>query len=612
MLKLAAFLKPYKKECIIGPAFKLLEAILELLLPTIMALIINNGVDKQNITYVLKMGMIMLLMSILGFCSSLICQYYAARTSQGFGTTLRNTIFRHISSLSYTEIDSFGTASLINRITNDVNQLQLAVAMLIRLVIRAPFICIGAIIMAMILDLRLSLILFAATPVFALILYFVISKASPLYRKYQQKLDKIALILRENLSGVRVIRAFDKTENEKQRFFAANDDLTETAINVGKISALLNPMTSFVMNTVIIAILWAAGIHINTGRLSQGAIIAFVNYITQILLALMVVSNLVIIFTKAIASAGRVNEVLDAVTSIPDKTLEVSCSTKGNTLAKTAVSYAASTMNILSNTNANRLNDAVIQAETAPSIEFNKVSFSYSNTGDMALEDVSIAIKPGETLGLIGSTGSGKSTFVNLIPRFYDAVKGNIFVEGVNVKAYSLKKLRSKISIVPQNPLLFTGTIAENIRWGKQNATEEEIIAAAKIAQAHEFISKLPDGYNTKVSRGGLNFSGGQKQRLTIARAVVAKPSILILDDAASALDFATDAALRRAIRESSKNMTVLIVSQRVSTIKQADKIIVFDDGHMVGIGTHKELMVSCEAYREICLSQLSNEEAHV
>ncbi len=578
LFKLAVFLKPYKKECIIGPAFKLLEAILELLLPTIIALIINNGVANHDTNYVLKMGGLMLLMAILGFCSSMICQYYAARASQGFGTTLRNTLFKHISSFSHSEIDTFGTSSLINRITNDVNQLQLAVAMLIRLVIRAPFICIGAIIMTMILDFKLSLIFLAVTPIFAIILYFVISKSSPLYRKYQKKLDKMGLILRENLSGVRVIRAFARTKNEKQRFYAANDDLTESAINVGKISALLNPMTSFVMNVAIIAILWVAGFHVNTGRLSHGEIIAFVNYITQILLALMVVSNLVIIFTRASASADRINELLAITTSIKDNTEFLT--------------------NIVNN--------------NTPSIQFTDVSFAYNNTGDMALENISITIHPGETIGLIGSTGSGKSTFTNLIPRFYDATKGNIFVDGINVKDYKLNELRNKIGIVPQNAVLFTGTIAENIRWGKQNATDEEIIIAAKIAQADEFISKLPDGYNTQVSRGGLNFSGGQKQRLTIARAVVSKPDILILDDSASALDFATDAALRKAINDISKNMTVIIVSQRVSTIKEVDKIIVLDNKHIVGTGTHKELMDNCKVYKEICLSQFSNEEASI
>ncbi len=575
MFKLAIFLKPYKKECMIGPAFKLLEAIFELLLPTIMVLIINNGVDKRNMVYVLQMSGVMLLMAVLGFGSSMICQYYAARASQGFGTTLRNTLFKHINSFSYAELDAFGTPTLVNRITSDVNQLQLAVAMLIRLVIRAPFICIGAIIMSMILDFQLSLIFLAVTPVFAIILYLVISKSAPIYRLYQQKLDKIALILREHLSGVRVIRAFASVHREKKRFYAANDDLAATAIHVGRLSALLNPLTSFVMNMAIIAILWVAGFRVNTGALSHGEIIAFVNYITQILLALIVVSNLVIIFTKAVTSADRINEVLAVSPSIQD--------------SRTILQP--------------------IYCENAPAIQFDNISFAY-HTGDKVLEDITITIQRGETIGIIGSTGAGKSTFVNLIPRFYDAVEGSILIDGIHVKDYPLQILRDKISIVPQAALLFTGTIADNIRWGKQDATEQEIIAAARMAQADEFINKLPDGYQSLVSQGGLNFSGGQKQRLTIARALIAKPDILILDDASSALDFATDAALRRELNKSSHDMTVLIVSQRVSTIKHADRIIVFDDRHLVGFDAHHELIKNCEVYQELYQSQLSSEEA--
>lgn len=576
MFKLTEFLKPYKKELILGPVFKLLEAILELLLPTLIALIINKGVGTHDTAYVIRMGGLMLLMSILGICSSLICQYYAARASQGFGTLLRNATFKHISSLSFAELDRFGTPSLINRLTNDVNQLQLAVAMLIRLVIRAPFICIGAIVMSMILDFQLSLVLLAATPIIGLILYWIISRTSPLYRQYQLKLDRISLVLNENLSGVRVIRAFAKSRKEKQRFYEASDDLTGTAIHVGRIAALLNPLTSLVVNAAIVAILWVGGIHIDGGRLSQGEIIAFVNYVTQILLALIVVSNLVLIFTKAFSSAGRINEVLAASSSVPD------LGNKGSAATDT----------------------------TVPAIRFHNVSFGYNVTGDLALTDVSVSINQGETVGLIGSTGSGKSTFVNLISRFYDVTKGEIQVDGVNVKEYPLLSLRQKVGLVPQRALLFTGTIAGNIRWGKENATEDEIAAASVIAQADEFISKLPEGYRTEVSRGGLNFSGGQKQRLTIARAVVARPEILILDDSASALDFATDAALRYAIKQSSGEMTVLLVSQRVSTIKQADKIIVFEEGRIAGIGTHGELMDGCQVYREICLSQVSGEEA--
>ncbi|OAB26574.1 ATP-binding protein [Paenibacillus macquariensis subsp. defensor] len=578
MFKLAVYLRAYKKEVIIGPIFKLLEAIFELLLPTIVALMINKGIGMRDTSYVFKMGGLMLALSIVGFGCSLICQYYASRASQGFGTTLRNKLFKHISSLSYAEMDKYGTSSLINRITNDVNQLQLAVAMLIRLVIRAPFICIGAIIMSMILDFRLSLILLVATPVFGIILYFIITRTAPMYRTYQQKLDRIALVLSENLSGVRVIRAFAKSRQERARFNESSEDLTRTAIRVSRISALLNPMTTLVVNVAIIAILWVGGIHINVGELSQGEIIAFINYITQILLALIVVSNLVIIFTKASSSAARINEVLATTTSIPDH---------GN----------VGSANVT-----NRIN--------APAIQFNNVSFGYNKLGELALENVTLEIAHGETIGIIGSTGSGKSTFVNLITRFYDASQGDIWIDGVHVKDYSLQQLRSRIGIVPQKALLFTGTIAENIRWGNEHATDDEMMKAAAIAQAEEFILKLPEGYNTKVSRGGINLSGGQKQRLTIARAVVAQPHILILDDSSSALDFATDAALRRELKENSVQMTVLMVSQRVSSVQQADKIIVFEEGRIAGIGTHDELMTSCEVYKEIYLSQLSSEES--
>lgn len=575
LYKLIPFLKPYKKECILGPAFKLLEAILELLLPTIMALIINNGVLKKDVYYVIRMGGIMLLMAILGFYSSMICQYYAARASQGFGTTLRNTLFQHISSLSHAEIDALGTSSLVNRITNDVNQLQLGVAMLIRLVIRAPFICIGAIIMAMFLDLRLSLILLGATPIFAVILYMVISKTSPLYQKYQQRLDGITSLLRENLSGVRVIRAFAKINDEKKRFDAANKDVTDTALYVGGISALLNPLTSLVMNTSIIAILWVGGLQIHSGGLSQGVIIAFVNYVTQILLALIVVSNLVIIFTKAFASAIRVTEVLSMTPSITDS--------KRDSSPKEKLS--------------------------APAIEFNNVSFAYNQGSDQALSDISLSIYSGEIVGIIGGTGAGKTTFIHLISRFYEATEGTIYVHGIDVKEYPLHTLRKKISMVPQKALLFAGTIAENIRWGKPNATKEEIIAAAQVAQADGFIGKLPKGYDTTISRGGQNLSGGQKQRITIARALIAQAPILILDDASSALDLATDLALRKTLKQNAQNRTLLIVSQRVSSIQHADKILVFDDGYIVGIGSHEELRQHCEVYQEICLSQLSNEE---
>lgn len=577
MFRLAVFLKPYKKETILGPLFKLLEAILELLLPTIVALTVNHGIGNRDSSYVLKMGVLMLAMTLLGYGSSLICQYYAARASQGFGTTLRNRLFRHVSSLSFSDLERFGTPSLINRVTNDVNQLQVAVAMLIRLVIRAPFICIGAIIMAMILDLRLSLILLAATPIFGIVLYWIIAKSAPLYRLYQKKLDKLVLVLSESLGGVRVIRAFAKRREEQSRFKEAADDITVTAIRVGRISALLSPLTMLVVNAAIIAILWAGGVHINQGSLSSGEIIAFINYVTQILLALIVVSNLIIIFTKAASSAARINELLDTYPTIIDGSADVEYSTAAET--------------------------------KAPLIEFDHVSFGYSSTGDPALKEISFKVHRGETIGIIGGTGSGKSSLIHLIPRFYDTGQGAVYVEGTNVMDYSLEKLRSKVALVPQKAILFTGTVADNIRWSNEHAGDQEVAEAARAAQAEEFINKLPEGYQTRVARGGLNLSGGQKQRITIARALLARSEILILDDSSSALDYATEAALRRSIRQYHADTTMLLVTQRVSTVLHADRIIVLEEGRIAGIGTHEELLKHCEPYREICRSQLSEGE---
>lgn len=578
MFRLAVFLKPYKKETILGPLFKLLEAILELLLPTIVALTVNHGIGNRDSNYVLKMGALMLAMTLLGYGSSLICQYYAARASQGFGTTLRNRLFRHVTSLSFTDLERFGTPSLINRVTNDVNQLQVAVAMLIRLVIRAPFICIGAIIMAMILDLRLSLILLAATPIFGIVLYLIIVKSAPLYRLYQKKLDKLVLVLSESLGGVRVIRAFARRREEQGRFKEAADDITVTAIRVGRISALLSPLTMLVVNAAIIAILWAGGVHINQGNLSSGEIIAFINYVTQILLALIVVSNLIILFTKAASSAARVNELLDTCPTIIDGSAE---DTKSATAGES----------------------------NAPLIEFDHVSFGYSSTGDPALKEITFKVYRGETIGIIGGTGSGKSSLIHLIPRFYDAGEGAVYVEGMNVKDYSLEKLRRKVALVPQKAILFTGTVGDNIRWSNEHAGDQEVVEAARAAQAEEFISKLPEGYQTRVARGGLNLSGGQKQRITIARALLARSEILILDDSSSALDYATEAALRRSIRQYQADTTMLLVTQRVSTVLHADRIIVLEEGRIAGIGSHAELLKHCEPYREICRSQLSEGE---
>ncbi len=578
MFKLIPYLKDFKKECFLGPLFKLLEAILELIVPLVMAKIIDIGVKSYDTSYIIKMGILIIILGIVGLGSALVCQYFAAKASQGFGTKLRNELFHHINSLSHSEIDNIGTPSLITRIINDVNQLQVAVAMAIRLGVRAPFIILGSAIMAMFINLKLSLIFFLSIPLIVLTLYLVMGKAVPLYRVIQKKLDKISLITRENLDGVRVVRAFSKQEVEKNRFNIATLDHSNTAIKVGKLSALLNPLTFMIMNFSIAFIVWFGGIGVNNGNFTQGEIIAFVNYMTQILLTLIVVANLVIIFTKASASATRVNEVLDTKSSIK----EASSSTK-----------------VQATNNSSKI------------IEFKNVSFSYNNSKQYSLENISLSINKGETIGIIGGTGAGKSTLVNLMPRFYESTEGEIFINGENIKNYSIKDLRNLFGIVPQKAVLFTGSLRENMKWANKNASDEEILMALDIAQCSDFVSNLKDGLDTAVLQGGKNFSGGQKQRLTIARALVGSPKIIILDDSSSALDFATDLKLRQALNTHAKEITTIIVSQRASSIKNADKIVVLDDGKLAGIGTHEELLENSEVYKEICLSQLTREEAY-
>ncbi len=574
LFKLTPYLKKYKKECIIGPVFKFMEAILELLLPTIMAMIINNGVARRDTGYVLRLGGLMAVLALFGYGCSVVCQYSAARASQGFGTDLRNAFFDRVLSFSYLQLDRFGASTLTNRITNDINQLQQLVAMMIRILIRWPFICIGSIVMSFMMDAQVAFIMLVFTPVLAVIIYLVSKTAAPLYRSYQKKLDGLVSTLREHLSGIRVIRAFSKEKQEAGRFGRANDSLTDDGLAIGRISSLYNPLTSLVVNAMIVVILWVGDIHIRAGRLGEGQIIAFIQYANQILTSLLFMSNLVILITKSMASAERINEVMDTV---PDMR---------------SPSALAS------------------QSPFAPAIELRDVSFGYSKTGELALENINVTINKGETVGIIGGTGSGKSTFVNLIARFYDAASGSVLVNGVPVSQYPITQLRKQIAVVPQRALLFTGTVAENIRWGNTDASIADVKKAASIAQADEFIEHLPGQYGFNVERGGANLSGGQRQRLAIARAVAAGPEILILDDASSALDFLTDANLRRAVRENSRGKTVLFVSQRVGTVKNADRIIVFEDGRIVGTGTHAELFGSCGTYREICLSQLSDEEA--
>ena len=564
---LVKYLKPYRLQLAIGPVFKLGEAILEILIPTLMAALIDNGINKGDTAYVLRLGVLMLITATCGVLFAYVCQYSASVASQGFGTDVRGAMYRKISSLSHSQLDRFSTASLINRITLDVNQLQGAVAMLIRLVIRAPFLCIGGLVMAMILDLKLSIILMIVIVLFVVLLFLVMFRAVPLYNSVQKKLDSLTLILREHLSGVRVIRAFARTDAERERFDAANTDFADTAIRVGRIAALTNPATTLLMNAAIIAIIWFGGIRVNIGSLTQGEVIAYINYITLILNAMIVVANLVILYTKAYASAKRVSEVLDTEPDLADGA------------------------------------GAALHADGAK-IEFRNVSLRYTDGADNALDNINLSISRGETIGIIGVTGSGKSSLASLIPRFYDAQTGTVSVDGADVKSYPLSELRAKIGIVQQRAVLFSGSVRENMQMGKPDATDAEIREALELAQAAEFVDKLPLGLDTHISQSGSNLSGGQKQRLTIARALVKKPEILILDDSSSALDFRTDALLRKAIAGLGGGMTVIIISQRVNTVRGTDRIVVMDDGRIAACAPHDKLLRSCEIYREICTSQ--------
>lgn len=574
MRKLCRYLKDYKVHLVVGPLCKLLEAVFELIVPLVMASIIDVGIVNRDTGYILRMGGVMILLGAVGLVSALICQKVASIVSQGFGTKLRSALFCHINTLSFEELDKIGTPSLITRMTNDINQLQVAVAMLIRLVIRSPFLVIGAMIMSFTVNAKLALIFVAAAPVIGFLLYFIMSRSVPFFKQIQKKLDRISLISRENLSGNRVIRAFGKQEQDEARFNEAANGLSKTSVRVGRLSALLNPATYVVTNLAIAAVVWFGAGLVNTGDMMPGEIIALTGYMTQILLSMIIVANLVVIFTKASASAARVNEVLETAPSVT------------------------------------QAEDAALSIKPdAPKIEFSDVSFGYG--GEAVLSDINFWIKKGETLGIIGITGSGKSSLVGLIPRFYDATKGQVLIDGEDVRHYPFDILRGKIGFVLQNTLLFTGTVNDNLRWGKKDATAQEIDRALKIAQAYDFVQQLPLKGETHITQGGKNLSGGQKQRLTIARALVKSPEILILDDSASALDFATDAALRRALKTETAGMTVLIVSQRVATVRGADQIAVLDEGRLEGLGTHEELFESCPPYREICLSQLSPEEVH-
>lgn len=602
MFRLARYLKHFKKEVIFGPFFKFMEAVFELIVPLVMASIIDVGIKNGDKTYVLQRGGMILLLGVMGLIFALICQYSAARASQGFGTMVRNDLFAHINTLSHGELDQLGTNSLITVITNDVNQMQLAVAMLIRLVVRAPFLVIGAAVMAMMLDLKLSIIFLIVAPLVSAVLFIVMKKSVPFYRVRQKTLDKISMITRENLAGARVVRAFSRQEREKERFEVANDEVTQVAIRVGKLSAMLNPATFIIMNTAIILIIWYGGIRVDLGSLTQGEVIAFVNYMTQISLALVVVANLVIIFTKAGASATRINHIFDTKPSLQEGWIRQE---EKIIQERQIIEEEKAIQKVKA-----ELNESYVR-EDKPKFSFRQVSFAYPGTEEYALENLNLDIMSGETVGIIGGTGSGKSTLVNLLPRFYDVTKGEILMDGIPLQEFSFQALRSQFGIVPQKAVLFYGSIWNNLSWAKENASEEEIKKAVEIAQAKEFVEKLSEQYDTMIMQGGKNLSGGQRQRLTIARALVGDPEVLILDDSASALDYATEAKLRKALQEEGKNRTVFIVSQRAASIKHADKIIVLDDGKIAGIGTHHKLYETCKVYREICLSQLSSEEVN-
>ncbi|WP_368140701.1 ABC transporter ATP-binding protein [Collinsella aerofaciens] len=580
----------FRRYMVIGPACKLIEVIFDLLTPLVIAQMIDKGIGAHDVNAVIHYGMLLAAMAVIGISFTLVCQKMAALTSQGMGTDIRGALYQHINKLSYAELDRFGTPSLITRITNDVNQVQLAVALGVRMLIRWPFLAVGSMCAALAIDLKLGMIFLICTPAIGLVFWFVMARCIPYYRQLQTKLDRIALICREGLSGARVVRAFVREDHERERFAQAADDQANTAIAVGKLSSILNPVTFLVMNLGVCAILWVGGIQVNVGELTQGQVMAFVNYMTQTLTSIVYVANLVVVFTKASASASRINEVLNCVPSITDENNE-----------PVALPQAPATDV-----------DAPVSA-----LSLSHANFSFGTGAANAVNDVTLELPLGKTLGIIGGTGSGKSTLVSLIPRLYDASTGSVSVMGADVRTWPLDQLRRVVATVPQHASLVSGTIRSNLTWRDEAATDEELWAALDMAQASEFVRNKPQGLDAPVEAGGKNFSGGQRQRLTIARALVGSPQILIMDDSASALDFKTDAALRHAIRERSVRgaavgglpLTSVIVSQRVSTVRDADMICVLDHGSVAGLGTHDGLYASCQLYREICQSQLRREE---
>lgn len=583
MKKLLVYLKDDKKESVLGPLFKLLEATFELIVPLVMAAIIDTGVATGDKSYIMKMCMVLVLLAVIGLTCSITAQYFAAKAAVGFATKLRHALFAHIERLSFTEMDTVGTATLITRMTSDVNQVQNGVNLVLRLFLRSPFIVFGAMVMAFTIDVKAALVFVVTIPLLSIIVFGIMLISIPLYKKVQSALDKVLGITRENLTGSRVIRAFNKEDDEKVHFNENNDLLTRAQIYVGKISALMNPLTYVIINGAIVVLVWTGAVRVDNGYITQGEVVALINYMSQILVELVKLANLIININKSIACGNRIQSIFEMQPSITDGS--------GQKVDKVRTDTA----------------DRSEEAEYA--VEFSHVGLTYAGAGDESLTDIDFKVKKGETIGIIGGTGSGKSSVVNLIPRFYDVTSGFIKVDGKDVKDYPLEELRGKIGTVLQKAVLFHGTIRENLKWGNPDATEEDLNRAITVAQAKEFVDNKEGRLDFEIEQGGKNLSGGQRQRLTIARAVVKKPEILILDDSASALDFATDAALRKAIREMEGETTVFIVSQRAASIQHADRIVVLDDGKIVGLGTSEELLESCEVYQEIYNSQFKKQE---
>ncbi len=588
MKDILVYLKSYKKETVLGPLFKLLEASFELIIPLVMAQIIDVGINNKDVPYVLKMIGIVVLLYLVGLVCAITAQYFAAKAATGFGTKLRHNLFKHIQKLSYTEMDTIGASTLITRMTSDINQVQTGINLFLRLFLRSPFVVFGAMIMAFYVNIKAALIFVIAIPILAIVVFGVMLISIPLFDKVQKGLDNVLVSIRENLSGVRVIRAFHKEEEEKDEFDNKNSVLTNAQLLVGKVSALLNPITSIIINFAIIAVIWVGGKEVYQGVITQGAVFALVNYMSQILVEMIKLANLIITMNKAVACGNRISKVLNVEPSI--------------------VSSNGESLEVISETDLERDSDKEVEDEL---ISFDQVYFRYQGAGADSLSDISFEVNKGNTIGIIGGTGSGKSTLINLIPRFYDVTKGKVSINGTNVKDYNLKDLRERIGIVPQSSVLFHGTVRQNLQFGKEDATEEEMYEALTQAQAMDFIKEKGKGLDFIIQQGGKNLSGGQRQRMAIARALVKQPDILILDDSTSALDYATDAKLRKAITELNKEMTTFIVSQRAASILQADNIIVLNDGKMVGYGPHKDLIENNHIYQEIYYSQFQKGAAN-